>query len=610
MRSSHDLSVVMTTHNSYFDRGGSLNLFMWALQRQRVPDGTELIIVDDGSSDETNKQLREFSRNTVLEGFDVTVIQQSHTGNRAASRNRGVSETTGDLLLFIDDDTLPVNEECLNECLNRWTPGEFLCGARRYWSQPDWDPERIRRLLRSESDLCHDDRVHLPQESIDRRYGRRALQEYSSISGFGLVSREAFDAVEGFDEAFDHWGYEDADLTLRLLTDGVTFNNLYDTVEVLHLNHQLDVPSGASKTNRDTYHTKLQKMGVAFDRAALFDADQGRHDGIVSSLDDGRNTATSVDIRRPIPTDKKGFTRATHGAIAAESGQEGNRTTRSKDSPRVSIVISTANNFDDRRGSIELVLTALERQQYDNFEVIVVDDGSTDKTWDFLQQYAIDTLIDLKIKRFEGNTGNRALSRNHGAELATGEVLVFLDDDTIPMTDRALTEAVSQYERGTFLCGARRYWTSPEWNRSRLLARLKAGQYEETVANCWLPRGINRRHGGRSLWEFTHVTNFGVVPATEFHSIGGFDADRFDQWGREDIDLMLRLRIADCEFSCLYDHLSVVHLNHPLKPADSASRERAYKSYLQKQTELGWQLDLRRLYGVAPDTGRALQPVD
>ena len=100
---------------------------------------------------------------------------------------------------------------------------------------------------------------------------------------------------------------------------------------------------------------------------------------------------------------------------------------------RLSVVIPTYN----RRDRLARVLAALERQTMpaDEFEVVVVDDGSTDGSSDWLATrkpaYALRTL--------RLSNGGPARARNAGVEAATGDILLFIDDDVEP-TDSLIAE--------------------------------------------------------------------------------------------------------------------------------------------------------------------------
>src|SRR5919106_1469507 len=88
--------------------------------------------------------------------------------------------------------------------------------------------------------------------------------------------------------------------------------------------------------------------------------------------------------------------------------------------PPVSVVVCTYNGSRVIRDCLE----GLSRLDYPDFEAIVVDDGSTDRTADIVGEY------DVRLIRTE----NRGLSsaRNTGLEAARGEIVAYLDDDAYP----------------------------------------------------------------------------------------------------------------------------------------------------------------------------------
>ncbi|MDT8439142.1 MAG: glycosyltransferase family A protein [Wenzhouxiangellaceae bacterium] len=89
--------------------------------------------------------------------------------------------------------------------------------------------------------------------------------------------------------------------------------------------------------------------------------------------------------------------------------------------PRVSVFIPVHNRADYIRVAVDSILA----QDFEDFELIVVDDGSTDATPDVLAAYEDRR---LRVARHDTNLGIPA-ARNRGLELARGEYLALLDSD-------------------------------------------------------------------------------------------------------------------------------------------------------------------------------------
>jgi len=116
--------------------------------------------------------------------------------------------------------------------------------------------------------------------------------------------------------------------------------------------------------------------------------------------------------------------------------------------PLVSVVMCTYN----RAGVVEHTLQAVLDQTGPPFEVVVIDDGSTDATPKVLA--AID---DPRLRVVRQENAGMSSARNAGVAVAEGEWLIFLDDDDVPEPGwlRALTDPMDDPEVGITCCGAR-----------------------------------------------------------------------------------------------------------------------------------------------------------
>ena len=87
-----------------------------------------------------------------------------------------------------------------------------------------------------------------------------------------------------------------------------------------------------------------------------------------------------------------------------------------------SIIIPTYN----RASLIKETINSVLLQDYPNFEIIIVDDGSTDDT-----ENIVKSIEDSRINYHKKTNAERGAARNFGIKLAKGEYITFLDSDDI-----------------------------------------------------------------------------------------------------------------------------------------------------------------------------------
>ncbi len=90
----------------------------------------------------------------------------------------------------------------------------------------------------------------------------------------------------------------------------------------------------------------------------------------------------------------------------------------------VSVIIPTYN----KSSYLNLTLSGFLKQSYESFEIIIVNDGSTDLTKNIVDKYS----DKLNIKYVYQKNKGRAAARNKGIINASGNIIVFNDDDRIP----------------------------------------------------------------------------------------------------------------------------------------------------------------------------------
>ncbi len=238
MNSAVKISLIVTTYN----RSDALGMVLNALNNQS--NRLEVLVADDGSSPETAAMLEEIGKNL---DYPCRHVWQEDQGFRAAKiRNRVVAEAEGDYLIFLDGDCVPMptfierhrqlaepgwwvtgNRILLSETFTQVALGEGTDLSQQstlYWLQRRFwkDCNRLLPLL------------PLPL-SVSRKWKPR-MWKGAKTCNLG-VWKSDFVKVNGFDESYEGWGYEDSDFVIRLIRSGVYRKSGRYALPVFHLWH-------------------------------------------------------------------------------------------------------------------------------------------------------------------------------------------------------------------------------------------------------------------------------------------------------------------------------------------------------------------------------------
>jgi glycosyltransferase involved in cell wall biosynthesis len=234
------IGVIVNTYN----RPRALNLVLQGLLAQsRRPD--EVIIADDGSTSETRDLLTSF----VNRGLQLKHVWQPDEGfRRSRILNQAIASSKADLLIFIDGDCIPL-PDFIERNSKLYEPGTISAGQRVLLSRGFTDqlesagnlhvcPSRSSatwffRFLKGDVNRI------LPFLALGDS-GWRVAQpnRYDLVRGCNFaILRESLILVGGFEEQFEGWGFEDSELAVRLINNGVRVKSLRFSSLVLHLWH-------------------------------------------------------------------------------------------------------------------------------------------------------------------------------------------------------------------------------------------------------------------------------------------------------------------------------------------------------------------------------------
>lgn len=201
------ISVVIPTYNGR----KTLPLLLDYLSQSNDLNIAEVVISDDGSDYRIEPLVDKGAY-----PFQIKLCTQPRHGERRAlARNNGIKETTGDIVLFLDDDCIPTPNLISDHILRHQEngPNLFVVGARHRVT----DVAGLARHLHDNLAATPDDHRFLEGHTNHTQHP----PWYSAYSCHISVSRKI--AELGFDDDFVGWGLEDQEFALRASEKGANF---------------------------------------------------------------------------------------------------------------------------------------------------------------------------------------------------------------------------------------------------------------------------------------------------------------------------------------------------------------------------------------------------
>ena len=196
-----DISVVVPTHN----RSHLLGRLVSAFERQQNAPPFEVVIVDDGSGDDTWARLVELSQSSAV---PLRALRLDVNRGPATARNAGWRSAAGQLILFTDDDCTP---------------------------EPGWVAAMAGAL--GDADLVQGRTSPDPAQQHLSGAFSRTIEVSAPSDRFQTCNvgyrRTLLEATRGFDEEFRHPAGEDTDLAWRALRAGAS-SQFEPNATVLH----------------------------------------------------------------------------------------------------------------------------------------------------------------------------------------------------------------------------------------------------------------------------------------------------------------------------------------------------------------------------------------
>lgn len=260
-------SVIIPTYNRARLLGATLD----SLTRQRIPpDEFEVLVVDDGSSDDTRQVAAGYA-----DRIDVRYFAQPDEGFRVArARNVGIAHARGPVCVFVDSGVL-LHSGCLAAHLSSHdaSPVPVAANGLVYCFNKD---NEDAALIRQAIDLGNPDatieRLQEQRRWLDvrERFYQRHGDEYTAVPAPWVMFWTCNASVRTaqlrelglFDEWFRSWGGEDIELGYRLYLDGARFLVNRDASAIHHPHDKSFQANMASMAGNSRYIARKHRTPI------------------------------------------------------------------------------------------------------------------------------------------------------------------------------------------------------------------------------------------------------------------------------------------------------------------------------------------------------------
>lgn len=245
--------------------------------------------------------------------------------------------------------------------------------------------------------------------------------------------------------------------------------------------------------------------------------------------------------------------------------------------PTFTVILNTYNQAK----YFKYVFDALEKQTFDDFEVIVTDDGSTDDPRGWIDNYN----APFRVRYFTQPHKGMRLARiqNRGIVMAEGRFIVHVMADSVP--DETLLEEYEDVADEGVVCSGLRVFTK----QPMYVEDIK--KPDNFLEDDWRKPNLPKIGNLRRPWVVFTGNNL-CVSKVDYERVkeknGHYWNPAYEGYGLEDWELGINLWDLGCQFEPCMDAL-VYHIDHP-KKEESPNNQRLYD---EKQAEI------LRKYGVA-----------
>lgn len=251
--------------------------------------------------------------------------------------------------------------------------------------------------------------------------------------------------------------------------------------------------------------------------------------------------------------------------------------------PLISIIIGTYNHLS----YLQLCLLSLERQTFNNFEVIIADDGSGPEIREWLKSYNASFPVTHLWQ--EDKSFRKCKILNKAVQQSKSDYIVFVDADCILSKD-FLFEHWRHHKKGVFL-GGRRVLITKECGGKVTHDMIQKGffdgisfwgTYQLLCGNIkYYEEALRPLHYFRKNSFFNLMGCNFSIHKSDLLSVRGFDEEYESRGGGEDTDISLRLKTAGCRMKSVRYLAIQFHIGHNI-PVDKSKSKKLFSEKREK----------------------------
>lgn len=368
-----------------YNRSNYITHAIRSVLNQELPKGwsLEVVVVDDESTDNTVEVLKQFKSR-------IKYFKIPHSGMPAAPRNVGLKKASGELIAFQDSDDL-------------WAPNKLMTQIKLFDDKNVVFSFANAEIMSTDGKKIGKQVVTKLQLSAGEKF-HGLLQENVVSTLTVMVRKSVFDTVGSFNESPRLRAVEDYELWLRILAKYPKGAKSIDKPLAIYRQHENNI----STTDAVTAVKRLIQVYGALWEASLTQKQR-------------------LETEKVLATMHENWSR-----LMNENGK----------SVPISVVMSVYNSEKFLKPAIESILN----QTFKDFEFIIIDDGSTDRSVEIIESYN-----DPRIRLVKQTNHKLVYALNQGLKISRGEFIARQDADDISLPSRLekeLSWMISNDKRG------------------------------------------------------------------------------------------------------------------------------------------------------------------